>query len=112
MTALALSQQRKAVACHLAGEDMADREQEWRALGASALRARTVTPTGLRLEFDAGRETAHALIDLLAAERECCGWASWSLTSTASAVVIEVEAENLAVQILHTMFGNNPQQKA
>ncbi len=112
MTALAISQQGKAVACHLAGEDMADREQEWRALGASALQARTFTPTGLRLEFEPDRETAQALIDLLAAERECCGWASWSLTSTASAVVIEVEAEDLAVPVLHAMFGNNPQQGA
>ncbi len=112
MTAPAMSQQGKAVACHLAGEDMAEREEEWRALAASALRARTFTPTGLRLEFEAGRETAHALIDLLAAERECCGWASWSLTSTASAVVIDVEAEDPAVPALHAMFGNNPRPGA
>src|SRR5260370_36892768 len=87
---------------------MAEREEEWRALAASALRARTFTRTGLRLEFEAGRETAHALIDLLAAERECCGWASCSLTSTARAVVIDAEAQDPAVSGLRATFWNNP----
>lgn len=105
-----MSEREEPISCSLAGESMTDREQQWRAVGAAALRARAFTPTGLRLEFEAGRETAHALIDLLAAERDCCGWASWSLTSTAASTVIEVEAEEQAVPVLHAMFGKGPQQ--
>ena len=111
LTTPAASGRGEPVACSLAREDKDDREQQWKALAAAALRGRTFTPTGLRLEFEAGRATAHTLIDLLAAERECCGWATWSLTSTASAVVIEVEAEEQAVPILHATFGKSQQHQ-
>lgn len=111
MTAAGASKRPAPVACSLAGEDMSDRELQWRALGAAALRARIFTPTGLQIEFEAGRETAHALIDLLAAERTCCRWASWSMTSSADSTVVVVEAEEAAVPVLHAMFGRPPQHR-
>lgn len=95
-------------ACSLAGEDMNAREQAWRAVAAAALRSRSATPTGVKLAFEPDCETAHTLLDLVAAERDCCAWASWTITSTADATVVEVAADDFATPVLQAMFEPRP----
>lgn len=91
------------IACSLAGEDVIARQQTWRTV-AAALRTRSATPTGLRLEFEPDPVTAHVLLDLVAAERDCCAWASWTMTSTADATVVEAAADESGAPVLHAMF--------
>jgi MerR family transcriptional regulator, copper efflux regulator len=96
------------VACTLGGDGMKARAQMWRAVTAAALRTRSATSTGVRLEFDPDLETAHTLLDLVAAERDCCAWATWTLTSSAEAIVVAAQADQSAAPMLHAMFEARP----
>ncbi len=62
----------------------------------------------MRLDFVPDHETAHTLLDLVAAERDCCGWATWTFTSTNESSRIEVAAEGAGAATLHTMFEVTP----
>lgn len=95
------------IACSLDDVGKRERGTEWKAV-AGRLRARLATPTGVRLEFDTNLETGHALLDLVAAERACCGWATWTLTSTPDATVIEATAAEPGPSVLHAMFEVTP----
>lgn len=89
------------IACSL--DDLSGREQEWSAVIAAALRTKVATQNGVRLNFAPTPDTAHALLDLVAAERQCCAWAEWTLTSTPAATVVEVTADP-GTDVLHAMF--------
>ncbi len=80
------------IACELTLTDLSRQRERWHALAERALRSTTATEAGVRLEFDAGVATAHALLDLVATERGCCGWVAWTVTSTAAATVVDVSA--------------------
>jgi hypothetical protein len=95
-------------ACALGVDGMKLREETWRAVTDAALRTKVATSSGVRLEFHASPETAHALLDLVIAERRCCGWASWTLASTRDATVVEASAGKLGVRVLHAMFQLRP----
>lgn len=92
------------IACELTPNDLGRQHQSWRALADTALRARAATPDGVRLEFDAEHATAHALLDLVSTERGCCGWATWTVTSTASSTVVDVAAPGDGSAALRAMF--------
>ena len=83
----------KPMACSLSATDMRQREEVWARLAATALRTKTTIPGGVRLEFVADHHVAHTLLDLVMAERECCGWASWDLDQTAAMTAVEVTAD-------------------
>jgi hypothetical protein len=87
------------VACTLPAADLGGRQREWRSVTAGALRARTPVQDGVRLEFRPDPEVARHLLDLVAAERSCCAWASWTLHSTAEATVVEVTAAGRAAEV-------------
>ncbi len=92
------------IACSLSSVELGRREQTWTTLAAAALRAKIAIPNGVRLEFVADHDVAHALLDLVQAERECCGWASWSLSQTAAATVVEVRGDGPAVRAAQQLF--------
>jgi len=92
------------ISCQLTADDLSRQQLNWRTLADTALRARTATESGVRLEFDTEHDTAHALLDLVATERHCCGWASWSLTSTADATIVDVAAPGGGAAAVRTMF--------
>lgn len=94
-----------APACSLTGPDLATRLEKWRALAASSLVAREATDVGVRLAFRAAPSVVHDLVDLVDGERNCCGWARWTLTSTAEAAVVEATTAPLRVPALHDLFG-------
>ncbi|MFZ0214570.1 MAG: hypothetical protein WAM30_01370 [Candidatus Dormiibacterota bacterium] len=94
------------IACGL--DDLKEREQAWSAVIGAALRTRTATEAGIRLEFDPKPDAAHVLLDLVTAERDCCAWATWTLTSTDGATVVEASAAEPGPEVLHAMFRLEP----
>ncbi len=95
----------RAPACSLAGPDLATRVEEWQTLAADGLAAREATRLGVRLAFRPDSSVVHHLVDLLDGERRCCGWAEWTLTSTAEAAVVEATTAPPRVRALHDLFG-------
>ncbi|MDQ3782727.1 MAG: hypothetical protein M3349_07305 [Actinomycetota bacterium] len=93
------------IACTLSGEDLRSRELVWRELMEHALLDRDAIPEGVRLRFDADHGTVHRLVDLVAAERTCCGWASWTLIATEEATTVEVTGEGHHAEAARQMFG-------
>ena len=99
------------IACTLGADDLTIRQESWFAVMAAALRSKTATPTGIRLEFDPDPEAAHTLLDLVASERSCCAWASWSLTNTQHSTSVEVDADESGVPVIHAMFEQTPDDR-
>jgi hypothetical protein len=97
-----------AIACNLSAAELGDRTAAWRAITSRALRTRAAIPQGVRLVFGPDHQTAHELLDLAAAERGCCAWAAWVLTSTSDATVVEVTADGHGAATLQTMFEVTP----
>lgn len=91
------------VACSLVGDAYADRLDRWRVVLGDASSVRARIPNGVEIGF--AERAAPALADLVAAERECCGWARWDLSQAQGAVVLRVTAsEPIGVDILREVF--------
>lgn len=92
------------VACTLTATDLKSQRERWRALGENFGLARTETDDGLRLRFrdhPAIEEELHALV---AAENECCSWASWTVERDGDGLVMAARSKDEGVATLHTMF--------
>ncbi len=94
----------KPITCSLSSAALRQREELWETLAATSLRTKVTVPSGVRLEFAADHEVAHQLLDLVVAERACCGWATWELTHTTTLTVVEVSAEGPGVRAVQLMF--------
>lgn len=92
------------IACTLDTGERAARGDEWRAIIGTGLRDRSAIPGGVRLRFASDAATTHQLVDLVAGERACCGWASWILTSAADATLVEVTAPGDGEVALRALF--------
>ncbi len=80
------------------------RRERWlRLLTASGL-ARHEIADGLRLRFRADSGVAAELHELVAAERECCAWADWSIDPGAGEVALVIRSTGAGVTALHAMF--------
>jgi hypothetical protein len=92
------------IACTLGAKDMAAQTERWRSLMAAAAVGRDETPDGLRIRFrpDPGVETE--LTALVATERECCAWATWTVTADAGAVMLEIRSQGDGVAALRAML--------
>jgi hypothetical protein len=97
-----------AIACSLSAVELRDRTAAWRAISTSALRTKVALSHGVRLTFRPDHMTAHSLLDLIAAERDCCAWASWSLTTTNDATLVEATADGPGAATLQAMFEVTP----
>jgi hypothetical protein len=99
-------QEFRPVACSLGRADLARRTQRWDDLAARALSQASRTPHGLRLVFGAGPGVADELQALVALERECCGFATWSVRASGGQLTLEVSGDSeeavTAVQSLFT----------
>jgi hypothetical protein len=91
-------------ACTLGADDLQRRRWDWKSVIDDALQARSAIPGGARMAFRPDHLTAHALLDLVAAERSCCGWASWALTSDAEGTVVTVTADGDGASVVQQMF--------
>jgi len=92
------------IACTLDTGERAARGDDWRATIDTGLRDRGAIPGGVRLSFAPDAATAHRLVDLVAGERSCCSWASWTLTATDDATMVEVTAPDDGADALRALF--------
>lgn len=90
------------IACTLDTGERAARGDEWRKIVGTG--ERSAIPDGVRLRFPPSAATTHQLVDLVAGERDCCGWASWTLTSADDATVVEVTAPGDGAGALQALF--------
>jgi hypothetical protein len=84
---------------------MAERLQRWEVLAADALE---IEPTkhGLRLAFRAVSGVEAELHALVALERDCCGFANWSVRTDGDRLLLDVSAQgDVAVAAVQGMFG-------
>lgn len=92
------------IACTLGAGDAAARCDRWLALAGDALVDKAATEAGVRLRYAATDRVEGELRELAAAERECCAFASWDVTRTPEALVLDVGAAPDAVPAVRAMF--------
>jgi hypothetical protein len=81
----------EAISCRLTEDDLAERLAAWQALGGRVdIIERTRFPGGFRLALRGRREDVELASELVAAERECCGWAKWELEPTSEGAILTV----------------------
>ncbi len=90
------------VACTLTPADLAARGERWDRLITRAMTERAETPDGLRLRFRP--EAEQELRALVAAETECCPWATWTVERDAGTIVLDVRSTDEGAATLHRMF--------
>jgi hypothetical protein len=91
------------IACSLDQGDLTERGERWRALAERAELEVAPTAGGLRLLFRDAPGVDGELRQLVALERECCGFADWSLRK---AIVLEVSGTSPdAIAAVQGLFG-------
>jgi hypothetical protein len=98
------------VACTLTAADLAAQGNGWARLAARAMTGRALTDDGLRVSFRAcaGDGVEDELRRLVAVERECCAWASWTVRADGADVVLEVRsAAPEGIAVLHGMLAGS-----
>lgn len=97
------------VACTLSQQDLKHRAGRWQALAQRADQQVSRTERGLRLTFSAGPGVVAELDELAGLERDCCAFASWSVTSAGDRLVLDISADDeVAVVAVQAMFGTLP----
>jgi hypothetical protein len=94
----------KTIACTLTGGARIDRRERWRRLGESERGGVVETATGVRIVFRASPAVERELQELAALERECCAFATWTVRSEGSDLVLNVDGDGEAVAAIHAMF--------
>lgn len=95
----------QAAACTLSEPELRRRGRDWRTVIDEALVERAPVAGGVRLTFRPERAVVDDLVGLVHAERQCCGWASWTLTTTAEAAILDVTAEGEGGGVVRSWFG-------
>jgi hypothetical protein len=96
------------VACTLTPAGLAAQAGRWGRLIAGAVVGRTGTHDGVRLSFRSEPGTEDELRALVAAENECCSWATWTVDTSTGTTVLDVRSSGDGVATLYTMFGLAP----
>ena len=92
------------VACSLTTEGLREQASRWARLAARALTGHTKTADGLRLDFRPEPGIEEELRALVALERQCCPWATWTVRASATQLGLDVRATGDGVTALHGMF--------
>ena len=92
------------VACSLTRAGLAERAGRWARLAAGAMTGRERTGHGIRVGFRPGPGTEEELRALVAAETECCSWATWTVHADGTQLVLDVRSAGHGVAALHAMF--------
>lgn len=92
-------------ACTLGAGDRARRASRWEALtGRSLVRAARIE-RGVRLVFAANLGVADELRSLIALERDCCAFATWSVHEHGAELALDVTADGAdAVAAVRSLF--------
>ncbi|MDQ6616011.1 MAG: hypothetical protein M3083_15050 [Actinomycetota bacterium] len=88
--------------CLLPARELADRARTWRGLAPLVLGRERVNG-GFRIHFEP-LALPH-LESLVAAERDCCGWATWTVGSDESSAIFEVKGPSGPLDALAAGFG-------
>ena len=88
--------------CQLPEAERTERVRAWRVLAPLIVR-RDRTEEGFRLVLD--DSALGQLEPLVAAERSCCGWATWSVISEPPHAVVEVIGPAEPLSALAAAFG-------
>lgn len=94
------------IACTLGATGLAAQRRRWERLMTEALTGREEIPDGLRLSFRPGAEVE--LRALVAIERECCPWASWTVMAGPGEVTLGIRAPAEGAAVLYEMFRAAP----
>jgi hypothetical protein len=93
------------IACSLDQKGLADRRERWLRLWARAGVDIIPTDSGLQLRFEHTPGVEQELGRLAALERQCCGFADWSVYRADELVMLEVSADSVeGVAAVHVMF--------
>ena len=93
------------ISCTLDQEDHRSRRERWLVLGSRALVMVETTERGLLLVFVDEPEVGEELVELAALERECCAFATWTVSDGEDRVVLDVEGKSEdAVPAVQAMF--------
>jgi MerR family copper efflux transcriptional regulator len=92
------------IACSLDPGALEERRGRWRALAARALVDQHTTPSGVRQRYRPEPEVERELRDLAAAERECCGFASWDVRASEGSLELEVSSPGDGAAAVREMF--------
>lgn len=92
------------IACTLDEGRRVARGEEWRAVITEGLEQRESIEGGVRLRFSADPAIARRVEELVAGERACCSWASWTLRPSGDATVLEATAPGDGAAALQALF--------
>jgi hypothetical protein len=92
------------VACTLTGADLESQQERWITLETTFGRGREETADGLRLLFVDHPAVERELRALVAAENDCCSWASWSVARHDGFLAMTARSKDEGVATLHGMF--------
>ncbi|HWD63622.1 MAG TPA: hypothetical protein VG405_00485 [Solirubrobacteraceae bacterium] len=96
-----MTERPKSIPCALSEPEGDQRGAAWRALGPR-VRSRARTAGGFRVVFDLA--ALERVEQLAAAERSCCGWATWSVQAYSDRVALEVTGPDAPVEALAAAF--------
>jgi hypothetical protein len=92
------------VACSLDAAGLANRRGEWEQLCRDSMIVLERTGSGVELRFRQGLDADARLRRLVALERNCCSFASWTVHERMNQLVLTVSGPPVAVPALHALF--------
>ena len=108
MEADTLSPRDLPVACSLDAAALEERRQRWVALAKRALIDQHATGSGVRQRYRPEPDVERELRELVALERDCCGFAAWDLRPSGGMLELDVSASGDGAGALQEMFGVDP----
>ncbi|HUD38955.1 MAG TPA: hypothetical protein VMR14_18785 [Streptosporangiaceae bacterium] len=102
------TRQPAAVACSLSAGDLTQRAGRWRALTDRSGLGVVMTSDGLELAFCADDGVDQELQALAALERDCCAFATWTVSRVDDRLVLSVSGgdDEMAVGAVQDMFAS------
>jgi hypothetical protein len=99
------------IACSLAEQDLAHRQDRWRQLWQRAAVNAVTTSNGLQLLFREAGGVEAELSQLAELERDCCAFADWSVQARGNELVLNVTAHTEeGIRAVQAMFGKLRQE--
>jgi hypothetical protein len=92
------------VACTLSDTNLKTQRERWINVGTNFGIARQQTDAGLQLTFKDHPAVEQELRALVAAENDCCSWASWSVDREHGTLVMAARSKGEGISTLHGMF--------
>lgn len=102
----------QAIMCTPGPAELGRQAERWQILYATAGIRRTVIHSGLRVSFRIDAAVEDEVRALVATERECCGWANWSIDATADELILEICSTGDGIAVIHSwLIENEPEAR-